>query len=354
MTIAIIAALVIALLGLPAGVAIFLYRKVFGVRTDTLTSISTPRFAAFPSLVRRQVQFPSAHGVQLTGYVYEDPSVPKPKALVVLSHGLTGSMRTYYDDIQVLCAHGYRVLAYDNTGCDKSGGTSMRGLPQSAVDLRHALQFLQTQPDLCALPLCLYGHSWGGYAVASVLNDDPPVCAVVSRSGFHRSMDMLMEKGKRYMGPFLALAAVPLYLYEWCLFGTQIFKTGGRGLAHTRARALVLYSDDDPTIGVDNSLYGHRKQYADNANVQVVLLHGKGHDVVRSDRAIAYRKRIQQALRDLDRQYKGRVPQAERDRLAHSFDGALYWERDDAIWQTILSFLDGAVAACAAKSQAHK
>lgn len=146
------------------------------------------------------------------------------------------------------------------------------------------------------------------------------------------------------MGPFLALAFVPLCLYEWLHFGTQIIKTGGRGLAHTHAKALVLYSDDDPTISVRSSLYGHRRQYARNPNVNVVLLHGKGHDVVRSERAVAYRRRIQQALRGCGRQIAPR----ERERLNRQFDKNLYWEQDDAIWHIILAFLDEAVQACGA------
>lgn len=107
----------------------------------------------------------------------------------------------------------------------------------------------------------------------------------------------------------------------------------------------MLYSDDDPTISVKNSLYGHRRQYAGNPNVQIVLLHGKGHDVVRSDDAVAYRKRMGEALRELRKWHGRHVPKSKLDYLARQFDQALYWQQDDAVWHTILTFLDEAVAA---------
>ena len=52
-------------------------------------------------------------------------------------------------------------------------------------------------PDL---PIVLFGHSWGGYSVCSVLTYHPEIKAVIACSGFNSSPDLFESEGKKQAG----------------------------------------------------------------------------------------------------------------------------------------------------------
>ena len=85
--------------------------------------------------------------------------------LIVFSHGIFDGQLSYLPEIAYFARRGYKIFAFDNSGSHLSGGKSLRGLPQSAEDLDAALSFV-TKTN--TLPLYLFGHSWGGYAVSAV------------------------------------------------------------------------------------------------------------------------------------------------------------------------------------------
>ncbi len=62
------------------------------------------------------------------------------------------------------------MFSFDCTGSHESRGKGTTGLPQLALDLNAALSYMESDSALDGVPIMLYGHSWGGYAVAAVLN----------------------------------------------------------------------------------------------------------------------------------------------------------------------------------------
>ena len=125
---------------------------------------------------RTMVSFYSGN-TRLQGYLY---TVDKPRALMVVSHGLGGGADRYLSQIQLFIEQGLAVCSFDNTGSYDSEGTSTKGFPQAVQDLDAALNFVNVQPLLSSLPLLLYGHSWGGYAVANALKYPHDIQAVKS------------------------------------------------------------------------------------------------------------------------------------------------------------------------------
>ena len=112
---------------------------------------------------------------RLQAYVYGEEN---DKGLVVISHGMGGGHEGYMSDICWFVDHGWRVFGFDNTGSCESEGESIVGLVQSALDLDAALTFIEGDTELSELDVFLYGHSWGGYGVAAVLNFDHDVTVV--------------------------------------------------------------------------------------------------------------------------------------------------------------------------------
>lgn len=338
-----ISVLVVAALVIPMGVTAFLYENYFGKRADGNNLLTRQSLADFTELTSEAVRFPSDQGQMLAGAVYSSTNGAEPKGLIVFSHGIWSSHEDYLEQINYFAQKGYRVFGFDNTGTEKSEGSSIYGLAQSSIDLDYALRFVEGQEELKKLPLLLYGHSWGGYAVCSVLNQNHKVTAVISRSGFNKSQDMLLEFGRRMYGDAVVAITPYLSVYEWFKFGSIVDLTGTRALQTTSAKVLVVHSDDDDTISVGNSLYGHREAYKDNANVSEQLLAGRGHDVVETAAARAYRKSRDEEWDALKKQYGGNVPEEVSDAFDAQEDKAKAKEMDTALMDQFTQFYDEAV-----------
>ncbi|MCM1054417.1 MAG: lysophospholipase [Bacteroides sp.] len=117
---------------------------------------------------RELLSFRSGENI-LQGYLY---GAENTKGVVVICHGLGGGAEDYLAETLYFVDNGYRVFSYDNTGCYRSEGSNCIGLPQSVIDLDAALTYIEQEPRFNGLPLLLYGHSWGGYAVAAIFGYD--------------------------------------------------------------------------------------------------------------------------------------------------------------------------------------
>ena len=81
---------------------------------------------------------------------------------IVLSHGVTLSVRTWAKQFQALPARGFRVVAFDHRGHGESTlGTAGHGVEQLAHDVRSVLEGLDLHDAV------VVGHSMGGIAVQS-------------------------------------------------------------------------------------------------------------------------------------------------------------------------------------------
>lgn len=284
----IIAAALAILLGLTA----FLYRKMFGRRYNASDKPSALHFGDFPTLERRRVTFPSGRNT-LTGYFYMGKENTACRALMVFCHGFGHGHTDYLNHIAYWVEKGYRVFAFDNTGFGESSGRDVRGILQPVLDAHAALTYLEkTCPDE---KIVLYGHSWGAFACTTVLNFPHRVQGVVALSGFNLSREVLMEKGSEMYGFIVKLMRLTLTIVETVRFGRLRNLTAVDGINKTQAKVLVMHSDDDEMVG-KSGIYYHQAEFT-NPNVQTVLLHGKGHDLVLTDAALQYAKASNEAYR---------------------------------------------------------
>src|SRR5262249_28525127 len=104
---------------------------------------------------------------------------------IVLCHGYTGVKDLYLpDNARVLTDAGYVVMTFDYKGWGKSEGPRSRLAPYSRVaDVRAALTFISTLPEVDPERLGIYGTSYGGATVVWVGAIDPRVKAIVSVVG---------------------------------------------------------------------------------------------------------------------------------------------------------------------------
>ncbi len=128
-----------------------------------------------------------SEGVRLDGDIYVPDGLARGtrRAAIVLCHGYTGVKDLYLpDNARVLTEAGYVVMTFDYKGWGKSEGSRSRLAPYSRVaDVRAALTFVSTLPEVDPERLGIYGTSYGGATVVWVGAVDPRVKAVVSVVG---------------------------------------------------------------------------------------------------------------------------------------------------------------------------
>jgi len=289
---------------------------------------------------RRLVSFHSGDNL-LQGYIY---GVDNTRGLMVIAHGLGGGADSYLPHIKHFVDQGLRVFAYDCTGSYDSEGKTTRGFPQSVVDLQAALTFVAAQPDLSSLPLVLFGHSWGGYAVANVLNYPHDIKGVISVSGVNTAIDIIIEQGHFFMGGFIYSQFPFLWLYQRMLYGKVASFDAVTALNATGVPALIIHGMADELVAYDGSALIARKDEITNPHVSFVTLDKPGRDghnnLFKSDAAASYIDGINREYRKLYDTYDGQIPYELKRSFYDGIDRFLVQDLDTDLMQVIDRFID--------------
>lgn len=221
-------------------------------------------------LERELLSFPSGSN-QLQGYLY---GADHAKGLIVLSHGMGGGADDYLGDIMYFLDAGYQVFAFDNTGCYLSEGNNCVGPVQSVIDLDAALTYIERESRFEGLPVLLYGHSWGGYAVTAIFNFDHEIAASVSVAGFNDAMEMTME-WIQDMGALAKVEYPYIYLYQRMLFGEKLDFTAVKGINRTDTPVLLIHGTGDQVISLTGAATMAHRDEITNPNVEYKLCDGE-------------------------------------------------------------------------------
>ena len=274
-----IVVLMVLLLIVPFGLSAMIYEDNFGDRYETYAPMARS-VDEFDGLNVKRYTFSSDQGQNLVGYKYYK-TLENTKGVIVISHGLGGGGHNSYMDVaDFFTSNGYVVFAYDATGNDESEGSSVKGLPQGLIDLDYAIQFVKQTSDFDNLPIMLFGHSWGGYSVGSVLNLHPDVKAVVIVAGFNKSMDIIEEEGKKIAGDGVRVLLPYISLYERFKFGKHASYNCINGFENTEAGVMIIHSADDEMISQEKGFDVFYDQYKNNPRFSFVKYENRGHDYV--------------------------------------------------------------------------
>lgn len=191
----------IVVLGLAAIVASTAWRAVSIVRPPRVSPDSLEIDAELPGSER--VSFLAPDGVTLAGNFVP----PRNGTLVVLVHGLFASRRQLLPEAQLLAAHGYGVLVFDNRAHGASGGSTATWGQRESGDVARAVDFVQQRAQVPAGKIGLLGFSIGGTAVIREAIDDPRIGGVVVEATYS-SMGSEIEQMFSKYGPFSKLPAL--------------------------------------------------------------------------------------------------------------------------------------------------
>ena len=281
----------------------------------------------------------------LRGHIY---GTENTRALMVVAHGIGGGADSYLPQIKHFVDQGLRVLAYDCTGSYDSGGKTTKGFPQSVLDLHAALTFIDAQPELSDMPLLLFGHSWGGYAVANVLNYHHDIHGVISVAGVNTAIDMIMEQGHAMMGGFIYTQFPFLWLYQRLLFGEVASFKAVPAINATGIPVLIIHGLRDEMIAYDGSALIAKRDGIVNPHVSYVTASTPGRDghnnLFRTDAAIAYIKEVNTVYRAIYDSYNGQVPYEVKKSFYDGIDRVMLQELEPGLMQVIDGFIDSALS----------
>ena len=296
------------------------------------------------SYPRRNVSFYSGKN-RLQGYVFGEENT---KGLVVFAHGINSGHESYLREIIWLVDHGWRVFAYDATGSCTSEGKSTTGLVQSALDLHAALTYVETDESLKDLPICLMGHSWGGYAVAAGLYFDHDVKACASIAGYSDGIEMMMSVGVASFGKAILLLRPFAYLEHLFLFGKYASLHAVDGINRANIPVLLVYGTNDTLVRSDSTSIVAHKDEITNPNVVIYPMDQEGQNghisIFYNEKSLSEIARINGQLNELKQKYGNSIPNEERQRICDEADRDLYNLPNDKLLGDINAFFEKALA----------
>ena len=286
----------------------------------------------FPGLHAKAHGFKSHKGHDLQGYFYCYEGAD-PEKLIVFDHGMGNGHRAYMREIETLCLAGFLVYSYDHTGCMASGGAHIGGFAQSLADLDDCIKHLKREPLMAGREISVVGHSWGGFSTMNIGAIHPEVKKIVSMSGFV-SVERIV---KQSLGPLKPYA--PAIVRAEQLENPRHSRFNGlESLEKTRAKVLLIYSEDDKTVLKKEHYDPLYIKFCDSDRVKFLLLNGKNHNPTYENESVIYKDdffaQFQKALK------KGQLttPEAQKN-FYGQFDWWFMTKQDMEVWNRIADFL---------------
>ena len=308
------------------------YKGMMHTRYDNVSLSFYFSHKDFDGFQREAYAFKSSMGHTLQGYLYYYDQFREDR-LIVFDHGLGNGHRAYMKEIEKLCSHGYRVFAYDHTGCMESGGESTNGMAQSLCDLNDCLATIKADKRFAGLDISVVGHSWGAFSTLNISALHPEISHIVAMSGFVSVEEMIktffagLLKG--YRGAVLELerGANPKFSTFHAV----------ESLKNSNVKALLIYSENDQLC--------RRKHYDilkeglnDKENIHFLLVENKGHNPNYTEEAVKLLEVFKKARAKFAK--KKNTTKEQRAQFLASFNWHKLTEQDEAVWQEIFAHLD--------------
>ena len=288
--------------------------------------------AHFPGLHAKAYDVKSSKGHDLKGFFYCYQGAD-PGKLIVFDHGMGNGHRAYMREIETLCKAGFLVYSYDHTGCMASGGKHIGGFAQSLADLDDCITALKHEDFLRGRELCVVGHSWGGFSTMNIGAIHREVKKIVSMSGFV-SVERIV---KQSLGALKAYTPA-VVAAEQRENPRHSRYNGLESLDKTKAKVLLVYSQDDKTVLKSEHYDPLYSKFCDSDRVKFLLLNGKNHNPTYENESVIYKDdffaKFQKALK------KGELATAEaRAEFFGKFDWWFMTKQDMEVWNQIFDFL---------------
>lgn len=288
----------------------------------------------FDGLQKEDFEFVGNHGQRLVGafYYYGEKSNTR---LVIFEHGMGGGHRSYLREIEALCSRGFTVLSYDHTGCEESEGEDICGFSQSLADLDALIKTLKANRGDADLDISVIGHSWGGYSTLNIAKYHPDVTHIVAISGFISIRAIF----KQFLGGFMGLYVKSLVKYEDSINPGYAYASADTSLSGSGVKAMVIHSDDDPTVRYDEHFAILKEALKDRPDTEFITIEGRRHNPNYTDSAVEY---LGECIGEMVSDRRAGKLDSKEDKLAFRdrFDWWKMTEQDGELFDKIRDFLN--------------
>ncbi len=309
-----------------------IYKKSLIKRNDDTGVVFYYSHTDFEGLSAKPYSFVGNKGQRLVGNFYFCGE-QRYDRLVIFEHGMGGGHRSYMREIEILAKTGYTVFSYDKTGCMESEGEDIGSFAQSIADLDFCMRSLR-EGEYKDGDISVIGHSWGGLSTLNIcaLRDD--ISHMVSISAPVSVRAML----RQFFSGVMRLYVGALMRFENGINPDYAELDGVTALKKSSAKALIIHSDDDPTVKSKLHFDVLKGELADRENTEFYLVSGKGHNPNYTEDAVKY---MGEFFADLTKKTKeGYFDTDEKKaKFKASYDFARMTEQDTAVWNKILEFL---------------
>ena len=169
-------------------------------------------------------------------------------------NGFNSCIDRHLPEIIWFIDRGYSVFTFENTGVGHSEGSGTVGIAQARLDAAAAIEYIEKDKELSKLPLLLYGHSLGGYAVATVLEDAPGVCAAVCVSGFDSPNENMHSSAKKYVGVLADIQYPFMCLQNFFLFGDKSDVSAVSVINESNKPVMIVGGNSDDSVPSEISI----------------------------------------------------------------------------------------------------
>ncbi len=252
----------------------FIMKKAFSIRSDGSPRLKYLQASNFKGLKREPFSFLSNKKQLIRGYLYYYPERLKQKELIIFLHGIGAGHTAYTTEINSLALEGYRVFAFDYTGCVLSQGQSIKNLLQPLVDLKYALRFINSDQNLKDLDIFLVGHSWGAFVALNALSfKKSNIKKVVAMSGFNNTSSVM-----KMNHPLLGIMSPFIHLYNYFRYGKLARSSSLKSLKKTTKEVLIIHGENDPVVKPEKSFELFDKKTTHKDNLHFLLFKNKLHN----------------------------------------------------------------------------
>lgn len=309
-----------------------IYRSKMFCRCDDAGLARYFSYEDFAGMICEPFSFKGREGHTLNGAFYSYENCREDK-LIVFDHGMGGGHRSYMREIEVLCRAGFKVFAYDHTGCMNSEGENTGGFGRSLSDLNCCISALKEKFGE-NMRYSVIGHSWGGYSTLNVCAFHPDVESIVAISGFASVKRMVKQAFSGLLSPF----SEKIYAIERGSNPDTVYCDAADSLAAYTGKALIIHSYDDGMVSFEKHFAYLAKALANKDNVRFLAVSDKKHNPNYTADAVKYLgeygAKLQKALK------KGNLSSPEdKAKFVASFDWYKMTEQDEALWSEIIKVL---------------
>lgn len=291
----------------------------------------------------RQELYYFVNDTRLRGYYYKSD---QEKGLVVISHGLHAGGDDYLPIIKYLVKNGYNVFSFDNTGIYDSDGENAVGMCQAIIDLEGTINYIKQETMFSNLPIFLLGHSWGAYAVTSVLALCDNIKGVAAIAPMNNGCKMMVDKAEEYVGKIGTVPGPIFSIYQKLLFGKYVNYNGVNGINSVNIPVLIAHGIEDKVINFEKQSIIAYKDEITNENVQYYVGLGlqSGHDTIwHSIEAIAYQKKVESEIKYLELKKGKELTKEELIDYYSTINHELYSAVNEELMNQIIEMFDSQI-----------